>query len=210
MCSSLSWLMNKSKFAKRFTRVLNEIDENELSINNKLMLKERFIPMVNSMIIESIHSNIFYLTLQSTITIGSILVPALLSTEKISIDNNTTIEDKVRYEYNLYWFIWGISLSVTLSNAIIQLSNMDKKYVMRHIHVSQMKKEGWSFLQKSGVVYGKYKNVLHNQFIHAFWERIEKFRLNCVTSDLSYDRIDNENDLPGITVDNNSSRFTRV
>jgi hypothetical protein len=114
------------------------------------MLKERFIPMVNSMIIESIHSNIFYLTLQSTITIGSILVPALLSTEQISIDNNTTIEDKVRYEYKLYWSIWGISLSVTLSNAIIQLSNMDKKYVMRHIHVSQMKKEGWSFLQKSG------------------------------------------------------------
>ena len=210
MCSSLSWLMNKSKFAKRFTRVLYEIDENELSTHNKLMLKERFIPMVNSMIIESIHSNIFYLTLQSTITIGSILVPALLSTEQISIDNNTTMEDKVRYEYNLYWSIWGISLSVTLSNAIIQLSNMDKKYVMRHIHVSQMKKEGWSFLQKSGGVYGKYKNVLHNQFIHVFWERIEKFRLNCVTSDLSYDRIDNENDLPRITADNDSSRFTRV
>lgn len=210
MCSSLSWLMNKSKFAKRFTRVLYEIDENELSTHNKLMLKERFIPMVNSMIIESIHSNIFYLTLQSTITIGSILVPALLSTEQISIDNNTTMEDKVRYEYNLYWSIWGISLSVTLSNAIIQLSNMDKKYVMRHIHVSQMKKEGWSFLQKSGDVYGKYKNVLHNQFIHVFWERIEKFRLNCVTSDLSYDRIDNENDLPRITADNNPSRFTRV
>lgn len=74
MCSSLSWLMNKSKFAKRFTRVLYEIDENELSTHNKLMLKERFIPMVNSMIIESIHSNIFYLTLHSTITIGSIHV----------------------------------------------------------------------------------------------------------------------------------------
>ena len=192
MCSSLSWLLNKSKFAKRFDRILEEIEEDSISKLNKSILRERYIPMVNAMIIESIRSNIFFTLLQSTITFGSILVPALLSTEQINLYFNSTLEEDIKYEHNLYWSIWGLSLSVTLSNAIIQLSNMDKKYIMRHINVSHMKKEGWSFLQKSGKVYGPYKNLKHDTFINIFWERIERFRFNCVTNDLSYDTLNDD------------------
>ena len=43
--------------------------------------------MVNAMIMESIRSNIFFTILQSTITFGSILVPALLSTEQKQYQN---------------------------------------------------------------------------------------------------------------------------
>jgi hypothetical protein len=192
MCSSLSWVINKSKFAKRFDRILDETDLDSLSSYNKSILRERYIPMVNSMIIESIRSNIFFTILQSAITFGSILVPALLSTEQKNIIYNATNEEEILYQHNLYWIIWGISLSVTLSNAIIQLSNMDKKYIMRHINVSHMKKEGWLFLEKSGKIYGKYVNEKHDSFINIFWERIERFRFNCVTNDLSYDTLNDE------------------
>lgn len=192
MCSSLSWVINKSKFAKRFDIILDETDSNSLSSFNKSIMRERYIPMVNAMIMESIRSNIFFTILQSTITFGSILVPALLSTEQKSLIYNSTNEDDVYYQHNLYWIIWGISLSVTLSNAIVQLSSMDKKYIMRHINVSHMKKEGWLFLQKSGKIYGKYVNQPHDSFVNIFWERIERFRFNCVTNDLSYDTLNDE------------------
>ena len=192
MCSSLSWVINKSKFAKRFDRILDETDSNSLSNLNKSIMRERYIPMVNAMIMESIRSNIFFTILQSTITFGSILVPALLSTEQKSIFYNSTSEQDIQYQHNLYWIIWGISLAVTLSNAIVQLSSMDKKYIMRHINVSHMKKEGWLFLQKSGKIYGKYINQPHDSFVNIFWERIERFRFNCVTNDLSYDTLNDE------------------
>ena len=165
MCSSLSWIINKSKFAKRFTRILDDTNEESLSNHNKLLLQERYIPMVNSMIIESIRSNIFYIILQSTTTLGSIFVPALLSTEETNIIFNSTDIQDVAYAHNLYWTIWGISLAVTLSNAIIQLTSMEKKYVMRNINVSQMKKEGWLFLCATGL---KNKNVF---LINVFWDR---------------------------------------
>jgi hypothetical protein len=192
MCSSLSWVINKSKFAKRFDRILEETDSDNLSNYNKSIIRERYIPMVNAMIMESIRSNIFFTILQSTITFGSILVPALLSTEQKSIFYNSTSEQDIQYQHNLYWIIWGISLSVTLSNAVVQLSSMDKKYIMRHINVSHMKKEGWLFLQKSGKIYGQYNNQPHDSFVNIFWERIERFRFNCVTNDLSYDTLNDE------------------
>ena len=192
MCSSLSWVINKSKFAKRFDRILEETDSDSLSDLNKSIMKERYIPMVNAMIMESIRSNIFFTILQSTITFGSILVPALLSTEQKSLIYNSTSEQDIQYQHNLYWIIWGISLSVTLSNAIVQLSSMDKKYIMRHINVSHMKKEGWLFLEKSGKIYGKYVNQPHDSFVNIFWERVERFRFNCVTNDLSYDTLNDE------------------
>jgi hypothetical protein len=208
MCSSLSWLLNKSKFAKRFNRILEETDENSLSVYNKSIIRERYIPMVNAMIMESIRSNIFYIVLQTTITIGSILVPALLSIEKKSSFFNFTKEEEIEYQQNLYWTIWSISLAVTLSNAIIQLSSMDKKYIMRHINVSHMKKEGWLFLEKSGKIYGHYsnnnnnENNNHDKFINKFWNRIEHFRFTCVTNDLSYESLNDD------TFENNNYIYT--
>ena len=126
MCSSLSWIINKSKFEKRFNRILDETPSESLSNFNKLILRERYVPMVNAMIIESIRSNVFYMILQTTTTLGSILVPALMSAEERDVFYNSTQEDEIQYSHHIYWTIWGTSLAVTLSNAINQLSNMEK------------------------------------------------------------------------------------
>ena len=193
MCSTLSWLVNRSKFAKRFKRILDKTEEESLSGYNKLLINERFLPMVNHMISESIRSSVFYVILQSTTTLGSIMVPALLSIEENNIIINSTAAEDIIYSHNLYWTIWGLSLAVSLSNAIIQLSNLDKKYVMRQIHVSQMKKEGWLFLGKSGNIYNKYKRKKHDEFINIFWDRIETFRFDQILNNLAFDRLENEN-----------------
>ena len=192
MCSSLSWIINKSKFAKRFNRVIDDTDISSLSEHNKLLLRERYVTMVNTSISESIRSSAYYFILQTTTTVGSILVPALLSAEESNLFFNSTASDEVEYTHHIYWSIWGVSLAVTLCNAITQLTSMDKKYMMRKINVSLMKKEGWLFLQKSGVIYGKYKHKLHNDIISLFWDRVEKLRFDQVISDLSYDYVSDE------------------
>ena len=193
MFSSLLWIINRSKFGKRFKNVVNNVDEISLSSHNKLVINERFIPMVNHMISQSIRSNFFYIILQSTITVGSILVPALLSTEEKNIITNSTQEEDIIYSHNLYWSIWGLSVAVTLSNAIIQLSSLDKKYIVRQIHVSQMKKEGWLFIDKAGDIYEKFKNKNHNDFITLFWDRIENLRYRQIVNNLTFDNVENNN-----------------
>jgi len=193
MFSSLLWIINRSKFGKRFRKVVNNVDEISLSSHNKLVISERFIPMVNHMISQSIRSNFFYIILQSTITVGSILVPALLSTEEKNIITNSTQEEDIIYSHNLYWSIWGLSVAVTLSNAIIQLSSLDKKYIARQIHVSQMKKEGWLFIDKAGDIYEKFKNKNHNDFIILFWDRIENLRYHQIVNNLTFDNVDKNN-----------------
>ena len=193
MFSSLLWIINRSKFGKRFKNVVNNVDEISLSSHNKLVINERFIPMVNHMISQSIRSNFFYIILQSTITVGSILVPALLSTEEKNIITNSTHEEDIIYSHNLYWSIWGLSVAVTLSNAIIQLSSLDKKYIVRQIHVSQMKKEGWLFIDKAGDIYEKFKNKNHNDFITLFWDRIENLRYRQIVNNLTFDNVEKNN-----------------
>ena len=65
MCSSLSWVINKSKFAKRFNRILDDTDEKSLSNYNKLIIQERFLPMVNTRYgIDKV-----YIILQTTTTV---------------------------------------------------------------------------------------------------------------------------------------------
>ena len=53
-----------------------------------------------------------------------------------------------------------------------------------------MKKEGWSFLEKSGNVYGKDPSKTRNDLIYTFWKRIETLRHNQIKNDLSFDNTD--------------------
>ena len=148
MCSELSWCVNNSDFKQKFQRAIDELNDEELSSFNKVLLKKRFIPMVGKMEIESKRANFLYTIFQTATTLGSILVPALLSIEDRSIIFNATQVEQIQQEHNMYWVTWGISLVVTISNAFNQLLGLERKYIMRNIHLSQMKKEGWCFLEK--------------------------------------------------------------
>lgn len=201
MCSELSWCVNRSEFKHNFRKAIDAVNKKDLSEYNKILLRKRFIPMVNMMEIESKRANVGYTLFQTVTTLGSIVVPALLSTEERSLIFNSTSIEQLRQEHNMYWTTWAISIAVTVSNAFNQLLGLERKYIMRNIHVSQMKKEGWSFLQKSGDTYGIHNDKkTHDQLIHIFWKRVEKIRHDQIVNDLSFDRFDDidsiENDLP--------------
>jgi hypothetical protein len=219
MSYELSWCINKSEFKYNYKRTIDTIGDKELSDFNKVLLRKRFIPMVNRMEIEAKRANMCYTIFQIMTTLGSILVPALLAIEDQTLIFNATLLDIEQQNHTLYWATWAISIAVTISNAFNQLLGLERKFITRNIHVSQMKMEGWSFLEKSGDVYSQHHDKSHDSLITLFWKRIEFIRHNQIKNDLIFDNIDDMDvDVSEITLklskpqnpanDANESNFT--
>ena len=190
MASEVSWFWFQSQFKKDYRKTIESINDNELSELNKMLLRKRFIPILKTMELEMKRVSTGFTLFQIVTTLGSIVVPALLSIEDRNFTFNSTTIDLQRQSHNLYWTTWAISIAVTISNAFNQLLGLEKKYIIRNIHLSQMKKEGWSFLEKSGNVYGKDPSKTRNDLIGIFWKRVETLRHNQIKNDLSFDNTD--------------------
>ena len=190
MASEVSWFWFQSQFKKDYRKTIESINDNELSELNKMLLRKRFIPILKTMELEMKRVSTGFTLFQIVTTLGSIVVPALLSIEERNFSFNSTNLDLERQSHNLYWTTWAISIAVTISNAFNQLLGLEKKYIIRNIHLSQMKKEGWSFLEKSGNVYGKDPSKTRNELIYIFWKRVETLRHNQIKNDLSFDNTD--------------------
>ena len=190
MASEVSWFWFQSQFKKDYRKTIESINDNELSELNKMLLRKRFIPILKTMELEMKRVSTGFTLFQIITTLGSIVVPALLSIEDRNFTFNSTALDLEHQSHNLYWTTWAISIAVTISNAFNQLLGLEKKYIIRNIHLSQMKKEGWSFLEKSGNVYGKDPSKTRNELIHIFWKRVETLRHNQIKNDLSFDNTD--------------------
>lgn len=193
MCSELSWCMNRGQFKNNFKRALSFVDKEELSELNRGLLKNRFLPMMNTMEVEAKRVNTAFTTFQIVTTLGSIVVPALLSIEDVALQYNSTTTEVEFQNHNLFWITWGISMAVTISNGFNQLLGLERKYILRNISVSQIQKEGWSFLEKSGDVYGQLKQKKLDEIIHIFWKRVEKLRYEQIVTDLTIEKGSNIN-----------------
>jgi hypothetical protein len=83
----------------------------------------------------------------------------------------------------MYWVVWILSLTVTISNAVIALFKVDKKYYILNTTYQQLLSEGWQFIELSGKYSGFYTpNVVcthSNQFIY-FCNVLEKIRMRHV------------------------------
>jgi hypothetical protein len=142
----------------------------------KAILKARY----NSVLLEYKSRRLFYAflfhTLRSIITIGSLIVPALLSVQFGSSTSELATAA-------MYWITWTLSLLVTMSNGIFTLYKVDKKYFMFHTIYEQLISEGWQFLELTGKYSGFYtpnqKPTHENQF-RFFCHAIEKIKMKQV------------------------------
>jgi len=108
---------------------------------------------------------LFY-TMRTTMTVGSLAVPALLS---LQTNNNT----------NLYWFTWGLSLAVTTANGITTLFKLENKFLSLHTTMEHIRTETWQYLELSGRYSGHHgsgKPTHSNQFVF-YCSRVEKIRM---------------------------------
>ena len=120
------------------SQVLYELFESlDVEPHQKAVLQERYLTVLKSFQKRANRFTLLFYTARIVITVGSILIPALLS-----IEGN--VQDSI------YWAAWMISLCVTVSNGLIALFKIDKKYFFIHTTLELLHSEGWQYIGLSG------------------------------------------------------------
>lgn len=143
-----------------------------LSAEKRQLFEERYLRLLETSFWRCRKMALIYNSNRLTITIGSILVPAILSiqrTDYLSADPA---------EQTLFWITWVVSLMVTVSNGLMTMFKFDRKYYLFHAAFEQLKTEGWQYLALTG----NYKGTEPQQRTHeiqfaTFAHTVEKIRM---------------------------------
>ena len=186
----------RSNYKSLTREIINTI---ELCDFNKLILKKRYVQMMEHLDKKRAITRFWYGIFTFVITLGSILVPALISIEDktflpptsnkttyVSIDSSSnnitdtpqpqviTTEEIMKIQsYVLFWTTFVISLLVTICNALMKLYSIDKIYIIRHLKYDELRREGWFFYTLTGE-YTKYNT--NNAAFRLFITRIEAIK----------------------------------
>jgi hypothetical protein len=115
-----------------------------LSASKRVYIEERYLRLLDESKVRCRTISLYFNGNRIIITIGSIIVPALLSIQYID-------SFKTEQPGNvIYWVTWIVSLFVTISNGILTLFKLDKKYYLLHTSYEQMITEGWQYLALTG------------------------------------------------------------
>lgn len=136
----------------------------------KSVLQQRYLEVLRNFHVRARRLEVMFYVTRLIVTIGSILVPAFLS-----IQGSTQ-------QTQIYWATWVISLSVTISNGIMSLFKLDKKYFFINTTLEMLHSEGWQYIALSGRYAGKDAIVpaTHdNQFL-VFSHMAEKIKMRQV------------------------------
>ena len=116
---------------------------------------------------------------RTIVTVGSLIVPALLSIQYTSAGQSSPEAMSVQ----IYWITWIVSLLVTTCNGVLTLFKVDKKYYFLHTTYEQLQSEAWQYIHLSGKYSGHYTKGLlanhANQYVY-FCHNIEKIKLKQV------------------------------
>lgn len=155
--------------------IINSLDLT--SETDKSILKSRFLYEVLNYDARRNNTKKYYNGFRFTVTVGSILLPAILSIGQM---DPTKLPDN--FDNISYWSAWSISLLVTICNGFLQLFSLDKNYFELAITSEQLKTEGWQFFQLSGK-YDEYKD--HKEAYRPFCKSIENIKRKQVEKEFS-------------------------
>jgi hypothetical protein len=143
----------------------------ELDTLQKTIIKQRYLPLLKGLRMQTLRLAVFFHLSRYIITVGSLIVPALLS---IQNTGSQSMDQRV------YWATWVISLMVTISNGLMTLFKMDKHYFHLHTVREQLISDGWQYLELTGKYSGFHTPNIRpthtNQFVF-FCHSIEKIRM---------------------------------
>jgi hypothetical protein len=166
--------------AQTFELALQKTKLDELQ---KIIFQERYIQVLRTFERRCFRISIFFHILRILVSVGSLIVPALLSIQYSDTSASTSIKDPDSFAYEIYWATWVISLLVTTSNGVVSVFKIDKKYYFLHTTMEQLRSEGWRYLELSGRYSGYHtpgKTPSHeNQFIY-FCHAVEKIKMHQV------------------------------
>ena len=156
-----------SGYDNKFRNIIKHIDLGETQ--RKLMLS-RFLSEVNLYDKKARIAEFFYIFFSLIITIGSVVLPALLSIQNLDFSDDEEVDSK--YRERVYWITWSLSLLISISNALIQLLSLNKQYTS-YINVREnMSSEGWKYLG----LCDDYNQGNHKNNFTRFIEKIEEIK----------------------------------
>lgn len=148
------------------------IETIELSDQKKRIILHRYVPLLEQLKGRTTRLTIVFQSARAVITVGSLIVPALLSIQYTGTSDyqNSTI----------YWATWVISLCVTICNGLLTLFKLDKHYYHIHTVYEHLTSEGWQYISLTAK-YSRFNAPAvppthENQFIY-FCHSIEKIRM---------------------------------
>lgn len=163
----LSKIKKNQRFDRRVSNLIALLPLRPVQIE---ILKKRFVQDIIYYDAKKKSEKKWYNTLSMITTIGSILVPALLSIQPNPMNDG---DRDTQYNTGLYWLTWGLSLMVTMSNGIIRMYDLDKSLYKHNILIDKLEQEGWKYFELSGL-YGEFQN--HSDgFVH-FCNEIERIK----------------------------------
>lgn len=142
----------------------------------KATLTHRFLPLLAHMRSRTKRIAFFFHGSRVIITVGSLIVPALMSIQGFGTGGSYGGEIT-------YWITWTLSLFVTICNAFLTLFKLDKRYYYLHTCLEQLTSEGWQYIELSGKYSGfntpDMRPTHTNQFVY-FSHAVEKIRMRQV------------------------------
>jgi hypothetical protein len=136
----------------------------------KTVLQERYLAVLKNFHKRARALGYMYYISRLIMTVGSILVPAFLSIQQANI------------QLQFYWATWILSLSVTITNGIMTLFKLDKKYFFINTTLEMLHSEGWQYVGLCGRYSGKDLGITashENQFL-IFFRMAEKIKMRQV------------------------------
>lgn len=121
------------------------IDLTDLNELQKQAIKTRIISVVMRLRYRLWRLSASYSCLRTTTTVGSLLVPSILTLQSPNqqVSNPET-------SIHAYWIIWSIGLVVSISNAFVSLFRVDKNYYTVGNLLEKIESESWLYLTQSG------------------------------------------------------------
>ena len=166
---------------KKDTSFQSALENVNLTPLQRSILEKRYIALVHQFTRRCIVISIFFHTSRAFVTVGSLIVPALLSIQYTEAAPASQATYSLTYQ--IYWVTWVISLLVTTFNGIQNIFKFEKKYYFLHTTMEQLRSEGWQYIELSGKYSGFYTPndppSHENQFVY-FCASIEKIKMHQV------------------------------
>jgi hypothetical protein len=131
--------------------------ESESPVSPRVAIMVRYLDLLYSVRRRTRYYSFAFYSLRVSISLGSLVVPALLSLTQSEF---------------LFWIIWTLSLLVSISNSLIGIFRIDKKYYTLNALYKKIESEGWQFMNLTGNYY-TLPEFGHDSQIQNFSFRLE-------------------------------------
>ena len=154
---------------------INEILQTmDLNMDQKKIFKMRFIRRLRKLRKDKEFALLIHHLSQSIINIGSVGIPALLSIQHYTFNENDTNGPS----NPVYWAAWGLSLAVGLTANFSNIFKVEERMIIMEMTYIKLKQEIWLFICKAGKYCRKYPdtNIIksHEEMFNEFAYNIEK------------------------------------